>query len=179
MRKLVMVVALTVVAAPGFGQAAQPVSTDTIDALRQMAIAAGQTSSSRAETATLGEDMKSAEREAIDRHRTSFLARTYVSDPNAVATHEPEEDSARSVINAWQPTRTGQMRLSVPVDVARSVDAKTTLALRQLAIDAGQVSRSSDKIPVGTSSAAEAEQKTIEDHKAAFFARNFGGGPVM
>lgn len=179
MRKLAILAALTVMAAPGYSQAGQTVSTDTVDALRQMAIANGQTSSSRAEGAAIDEGALISARDSIARHRSTFVARTFSSVSGAVATHPLEERSARALTNAWQPTRTGQIGLSVPVRVAPSVKSETVLALRQLAIDAGQVSRSSTQASARARSVTKTEQRAIKDRRATFFGRNFGDGPVM
>ena len=54
---------------------------------------------------------------------------------------------------------------------AQTVDRDTVLALRQMAIAAGQTSSSADKPPVKSQEQIDYERKSIEGHRAAYFAR--------
>lgn len=179
MRKLVILAALAVMAPPGFvGHAAQPVTAETVDALRQMAIEAGQTSRSRIQGAATDDATAAVERDAIERHRNGFLSRAYGDGSENTTARPPQEATKRPLQNAWAPSRTGQGRLSPPVEAAPSVDRETIAALRRLAIDAGQVSRSSNAPANRSAPTVDAERRVIEAHRAGFFARAFGSGPA-
>ena len=60
---------------------------------------------------------------------------------------------------------------------AQVVGPETVLALRQMAIEAGQTSRSADRPPAKGREAIEAERSSIEAHRADFFARAYGNEP--
>ncbi len=61
--------------------------------------------------------------------------------------------------------------VSNSVPAAEVVDRQTVLELRQMAIDAGQTSSSTAQKPPKNPEAIEAERKSIESHRAAFFER--------
>ena len=60
---------------------------------------------------------------------------------------------------------------------AQVVAPEVGLALRQMAIEAGQTSSSADNPPVRSQDVIVAEQKSIERHRADFFARAYGAEP--
>lgn len=179
MRKLAFVTAVGVIALPTLSFAAAPVSSETVLELRQMAIAAGQSSSSSAEMPAVDPIAAETERKAIDRHREDFFARVGSGDSSPELAQETREPSPKPLVSKDQPTRLGQVILSVPQTAAPAVGNETIAALRQLAIDAGQVSRSSDGAAAGNPQVGEAERKAIDGHKADFFARVYGDTPVM
>lgn len=179
MRKLAFIAAAGIVAVPTLSLAAPAVSPEVVLGLRQMAIAAGQTSTSRAEQPAVDPIAAEAERKAIDRHREAFFARVRSRDTTHTAAQDTQPTAVKSFLNKDRPTRLGQVILSVPQATAPTVDSETVAALRQLAIDAGQVTRSSDVPAAKSQQAVDAERKAIEGHKANFFARVYGETPVM
>ncbi len=60
---------------------------------------------------------------------------------------------------------------------AQVVGPETVLALRQMAIEAGQTSSSADKPPARSRESMEAERSSLESHRADFFTRAYGGKP--
>ena len=60
------------------------------------------------------------------------------------------------------------------LSAAEPIDKATVLELRQLAIEAGQTSSSTDKKPGKSEAALKAEREAIERHRAAFFERTYG-----
>ena len=61
--------------------AAQAVGPETVQALRQMAIEAGQTSSSADKPPVNGWEVIANERKAIESHRADFFTRAYGDKP--------------------------------------------------------------------------------------------------
>lgn len=61
--------------------------------------------------------------------------------------------------------------LAVTDLAAQTVDPDTVLALRQMAIEAGQTSSSAAKPPARSQEAIENERRSLERHRADFFAR--------
>lgn len=179
MRKLAFVTAVGVIALPAASLAASSVSPATVLELRQMAIAAGQSSSSSAEKPAVDPSAAEAERKSIDRHREDFFARVGSGDSTPAIAQETREPSPKPLVNKDQATRLGQVILSVLQTTTPTVDNETIAALRQQAIDAGQVSRSSDGPAAGNPQAVEAERTAIDGHKADFFARVYGDTLVM
>ncbi len=145
--------------------AAQAVGPETIRALRQMAIEAGQTSSSADKLPAKSREAIEAERQSIESHRADFFARAYSAESYA----EAERKSGAG--------QTASTLLLIPAQAVQLVDRGTVLALRQMAIEAGQTSSSADKPPAKSREAIEAERSSIKAHRADFFARAYGDEP--
>lgn len=145
--------------------AAQVVAPDSVLALRQMAIEAGETSSSADRPPVKSRDVIEAERRSIEGHRVDFFARANSGGSYAEA---EREDVTR---------QTASILLAIPAETPQPVDRGIVQALRQMAIGAGQTSSSADKPPAKDPEATEAERSSIERHHVDFFARAYGGQP--
>lgn len=146
-------------------QARQPIDRETVQALRQLAIRAGQTSSSADRPPAKSPQAIEAARRSIARHRVDFFARAYAGKKSA------EDDRGHRTVRALATL------LSIPTQEPQPVDHVIVQALRQIAIEAGQTSNSADRPPAKSAKAIEAERKSIERHRADFFARVYGGKP--
>lgn len=162
MRMKSVLTGLAVVVLTGPSLAGQAVDSATVQALRQMAIEAGQASSSAAKAAAKSQEVIEAERDSIERHRAEWFARVYSS-------------SALREAAGTEPSFVSTAGLEVP----RSVDRETVQALRQLAVEAGQTSSSAAKPAAKSPEAIEAEARSIERHRVDFFARTYGDTSVM
>lgn len=145
--------------------AAQTVGPEAVQALRQLAIDAGQTSRSADKPAAMSPAAIEFERQAIEAHRAEFIARAYARTASA-------EAGPRDV--AGKPA--GSVLL-IPSEATQGVDRDTVLAVRQLAIAAGQTSSSADSPPVRSQEEIELERTAIDSHRAEFFTRAYGDKP--
>ena len=160
-----MLISASVLALAVSDLAAQTVDSETVQALRQMAIEAGQTSSSAAKPPARSQEAIEADSKSIERHSADFYAR--VSSAKAYAGGE-----AKQAVRG-----TAQLILSPPAAPSPTVDRKTVEALRQMAIDAGQTSSSATTPPARSQEAIESERRSIERHRVDFFARVHAGAP--
>jgi len=160
-----MLITASVLALAVSDLAAQTVDPDTVLALRQMAIEAGQTSSSAAKPPARSQQAIESERKSIERHGADFFAR--VSSAKAYVGGEGKE----------AVSGTAQLVLSPPAPPSPTVDRKTVEALRRMAIEAGQASSSAAKSPARSQEAIDSERQSIERHRADFFSRAYGGNP--
>ena len=149
------------------GAAAQSVDSATVEALRQLAIDAGQTSSSPVNPPAKSPEALEIEQKSLDRHRADFFARTYARKPDTAVA---QERASESVVSLLLP---GLQEASQPVD------RETIQALRQMAIDAGQASSSAARSPTRSRAEIEAEQRSLESHRTNFYARTYSSKPVM
>jgi hypothetical protein len=149
------------------GVAAQSVDSATVEALRQMAIDAGQTSSSAVSPPAKSLEALETEQKQLDRHRAAFFARTYARKPDSAVAQERASEPGVS------------LSLLGLQEAPQPVDRETVQALRQMAIDAGQTSSSAARPPRRSRAEIEAEQRSLDGHRADFFARTYGGKPVM
>lgn len=149
------------------GVAAQSVDSATVEALRQMAIAAGQTSSSAASPPVKSLAALEIEQKSLDRHRADFFARTYAHKSDSTVVQERATGSGVSLL------------LPGLHETPQPVDRETIQALRQMAITAGQISSSAARPPTKNRAEIEAEQRSLESHRAEFFKRTYTGQPVM
>ncbi len=147
--------------------AAQAVGPETVQALRQMAIEAGQTSSSADQPLAKSREAIAAERQAIEKHRADFFATAYSRQPYAEAERKEVTRKPSSTL------------LLIPTAPTRRVDRGTVLALRPMAVKAGQTSSSADQPLAKSREAIVTELKAIESHRANFFTRAYGGKPGM
>ncbi|MFQ5774943.1 MAG: hypothetical protein ACE5GS_10520 [Kiloniellaceae bacterium] len=158
-------VAIATLTSPGL--AVQPVDPGTVQALRQMAIEAGQTSSSAIKPAAKSREAIEAERQSIDRHRAEFFARAYSPRPFSVSGQ------------GAAPSPGASLPLPTRIEAARPVDRETVQALRRMAVEAGQSSTSAGKPVPRSAEAIAAERQSIDRHRADFFGRAYGGKAVM
>jgi hypothetical protein len=139
----------------------------TVEALRQMAIDAGQTSSSAVNPPAKSLEALETEQKSLDRHRADFFARTYARKPDTTIAQERASESGVSLL------------LSGLHGAPQPVDRETIQALRQMAIDAGQASSSAARPPTRSRAEIEAEQRSLEGHRTSFYARTYSGKPVL
>ncbi len=149
------------------GVAAQSVDSATVEALRQMAIAAGQTSSSAASPPVKSLAALETEQRSLDRHRADFFARTYARKSDSTVAQDRATGSGVSLL------------LPGPHETPQPVDRETIQALRQMAITAGQVSSSAARPPTKSRAEIEAERRSLEAHRADFFKRAYTGQPLI
>ena len=141
---------------------AQTVDRDTVQALRQMAIEAGQTLSSADKPPVKSQEEIEHERKAYERQRAAHFARVYGGKSYAEA--KPEDIA---------------IVLPIPAKAPEPVDRATVEALRRMAIEAGKTLSSADKPLVKSQEETEHERKAYEQQRAAHFARVYGTKPGM
>jgi cysteine sulfinate desulfinase/cysteine desulfurase-like protein len=149
------------------GVAAQSVDSTTVEALRQIAIAAGQTSSSAVSPPAKSLEALETEQKSLHRHRADFFARTYARKPDSTVVQERAAGSGVS------------LSLLGLHGAPQPVDRESIQALRQIAIAAGQASSSAAQPPTKSLDAIKAEQRSLEAHRADFFERAYTGQPLM